>query len=51
MWNETNILKIKNEYIIKSLFSFIEYNKILKLIKNNKSLQNRLGISIDNYKK
>ena len=50
MWNETNILKIKNEYIIKSLFSFIEYNNILKLIKNNKSLQNKLGINIDNYK-
>ena len=50
MWNNVNILKIKSDYIIKSLFSFIEYDKVLKLIKNNKTLQNKLGFNIENYK-
>lgn len=50
MDNTTNINKIKNNYILKSLFSYISYQTILKLIKNNKKLQKRLGIGKDKYK-
>ena len=45
----TNINKIKNDYILKSLFSYISYQKILKLIKINKNLHSRLGIKLKNY--
>ena len=44
------LLKINSEYILKQIFSLIDYDQILKLVKNNKSLQNRVGIDIINYK-
>ena len=50
MMNKGNINKITNNYILKSLFAYLKYEKILKLIKNNKGLQNRLGINLNNYK-
>ena len=45
------LFKIKSIYIIKSIFSIVSYNHILKLIKNNKKFQTSLGINIQNYKK
>ena len=45
------LFKIKSIYIIKSIFSVVSYNHILKLIKNNKKFQTSLGINIQNYKK
>ena len=38
------ILKIKSSHNIRLLFSYIEDFKIIKLIKINKSIQNKLGI-------
>ena len=49
MSHTTNINKIKSNYILKSLFSYISYKKILKLVKINKNLQSRLGIKLENY--
>lgn len=46
----TDITKISNNYILKELFSYINYNYLLKLVKNNKKIQNKLGINIENYK-
>ena len=43
-------LKIKSQYIMKEIFSFLDYNYSLKLIKNNKEIQKRLEIGIQNYK-
>ena len=43
----SNIKSINN---LKLLFSYLKYNFILKLIKNNKSLQNKVGIELQNYK-
>ena len=40
----------KSPYILKYLFSFLEEMIKLKLIKYNKNLQNKLDISIENYK-
>ena len=50
MWNNTDITKIKSDYVLKSLFCYIDYPYILKLSKNNKNLQNRLGLTFENYK-
>ena len=44
-----DINKVKSDYILKSLFSYISYNKILSLIKNNKNIQTRLGITLEHY--
>ena len=48
--NKTNLLIIRNNYIIKSLFSYLYSKDILKLVQKNKKLQNILGINIQNYK-
>ena len=44
------LLKIKSIYNMKLLFSYLKYDNILKLIKNNKSIQNKIGIGKQNYK-
>ena len=50
--NESNLLKkIKNKYILKNLFEFLSFEKLLNVIKFNKDIQNRLDINIDTYKK
>lgn len=49
MINEQSILNISNIYNLKSIFCYIDYPSILKLVKYNKELQNRLGIEIENY--
>ena len=48
--NKTDINKIKNIYILKSLFYYLDYPYFLKLIKKNKRLRNKLNINIQNYK-
>ena len=49
--NKIDLCKISNNYIIKSLFSYLYSKDILKLVQNNKKLQNKLNINIENYKK
>ena len=51
MNNKTNIDKISNKFILKSLFSYLNYKDILRLVKYNKKLQNNLGFNLENYKK
>ena len=48
--NKADINNISNDYILKSIFSNIDYQLILKIIKNNNQLKYRLGIDINNYK-
>ena len=43
------ISKIKSEYSLKSVLSYIEYNTVLKLVKYNKCLQKKIDISIKDY--
>ena len=50
MMNKGDINKISNDYVLKSLFAYVKYIKVLKLIANNKGLQKRLGINLNNYK-
>ena len=40
----------KSTYFIKRLFSFVDENKKLEIIKYNKNLQNIIDISLINYK-
>ena len=44
------LLKIKSQYTLKRIFAYVDYNRLLGLVKNNKKLQNRLEINLDNYK-
>ena len=49
--NKGDINNISNNDILKSVFSYIDYQRILKVIKNNNHLKERLGISLENYEK
>ena len=44
------LMNINSKYILKSIFSFLNYDCTLKLIKNNKRISELLGINISNYK-
>ena len=48
---KANLLQnIKSNYVLKSMFNYMDYNRILKIIKYNKYIQNKLAIDIQNYK-
>ena len=49
MANKELLSNISSDYSLKTIFSYIKYNNALKLIKYNKSLKSRLGITIQNY--
>ena len=49
MSNKEILFNISSDYTLKTIFSYIKYNTLLKLIKNNKSLQRKLGINLENY--
>jgi len=40
---------VKSYYIIEIFFTYLEEKQNLKLVKNNKNLQNILNITINNY--
>ena len=42
--------KIKSSYFIKLIYTFVEEVQKLRLVRNNKSIQKNLDISIINYK-
>ena len=42
MSNKGKIFKISSEYCLKSVFTYLEYDYILSLIKFNKTLQNKI---------
>ena len=42
---------VKSFYILKKIFNYLMKNKQFEIIKYNKKIQNRLNITIDNYKK
>ena len=43
------IFKVSSKYCLKTIFSHVEYNKFLEIIKYNKKLQKLLEISSKNY--
>ena len=44
------LFQISSDYSLKTIFSFIKYNHLLKITKHNKLLQEKLGINLENYK-
>ena len=49
--NNADISKISNSYNLKSIFEYLDYQYILKLLKYNRKFQNNLGINIEHYQK
>ena len=49
MSSKKNIFDISSEYALKTIFSFINYNKVLKIVNHSKSLQNKLELNLQNY--
>ena len=45
-----DLRNIKSRYILKEIVNILDKGKLLKIIKYNKELQNRLNLSIKNYK-
>ena len=45
-----NFKKIKSDYFLQNLFNYLQKNKSLEIIKYNKKIQNRLNISIKDFK-
>ena len=50
MEKKSNVLNINNIDKLKVIFSYLDSQYILKLIKYNKKIQNELGIKLENYK-
>ena len=48
--NENDLLKnIKSKYILKQILNNLDMTRLLKLVKYNKKIQERLNIDINNY--
>jgi len=41
--------KIKNKYMLKQIFDYMETNRFMKIIKYNKNIQNILDINKNDY--
>lgn len=46
---KNKLLNVLSNYNLKKIFSYTDYNFILRLIKYSKSIQNKLGITLQNY--
>ena len=42
--------KLRSDYFLRKIYDYIIKNKSLELVKNNKKIQNRLNISLKDYK-
>ena len=40
---------IKSKYVLQRIFSNLEKNKLLKIIKNNKKIQEKLDLGLEDY--
>lgn len=50
LFDENMLSKISSKYILKSIFYHLDYNHFLKLFKNNKTIQDKVGITLNDYK-
>ena len=46
---ETNIFNVKSKYIMKEIFFIIKMNKLLKIVKYNKIIKDKLDINTKDY--
>ena len=49
MSKNEKIFNVSSDYSLKTIFSYIQYNNLLKIIKYNKALQSKLEINHKNY--
>ena len=49
--SKTRLINIKSDFFLKILFDIVLEKRRLEIIKNNKNIQNRLYININDYKK
>lgn len=49
MTNSEKIKRINSLYNLKLIFSYLDYNHVIKLIKYNKNLQKQLDLNLRNY--
>ena len=47
---KNNLAKIRNKYLLQSIFKIVPESQLFQIIKYNKSLQNRVNIGINDYK-
>ena len=47
--NEIIYNNITSDYLLKTVFSYLKYNNVLKIVKYNKNIQSKLGINLQNY--
>ena len=47
---KTILTNIKSHYIQKKVYNYLQKRKIMKIIRYNKHLQNKMDISIEDYK-
>ena len=50
MEQNTLFKNLKSDYFLEMLFSYTPKKKALEILKNNKNIQKRINISIDDYK-
>ena len=48
--SDTNLSNVKSKYILSKIFKNMNKNKSLEIVKYNKKIQNRLNLSIQDYK-
>ena len=48
--NDEKLSKISSEFCLKKVFSYLNYKTTLQIAKNNRELQKKLGINLQNYK-
>ena len=48
--SKTRLINIKSDFFLKILFDIVFEKRRLEIIKNNKNIQNRLYININDYK-
>ena len=49
MKTEEKITKISSKYILKEIFSYIDYNRALKLVKYNNNLKEKIDVGNEDY--
>ena len=49
MSKEELLFRIKNEYSLNKIFSYLDYKYILQVVKINQKLQRKIGIKLEDY--
>ena len=50
IYSNNKLRNVKSNFILKIIFAYIPKRKLIEFINNNKYIQRRIDINIDNYK-